>query len=47
MVLVIAVRRTEQDLQAAINEQLDQLVSSGRIAEIVAKYGVPFLPPSN
>ena len=45
--LVIAVRRTEQDLQAAINEQLDQLVSSGRIAEIVAKYGVPFLPPSN
>ena len=45
--LVIAVRRTEQDLQAAINEQLDQLVASGRIAEIVAKYGVPFLPPSN
>ena len=45
--LVIAVRRTEQDLQAAINEQLEQLVSSGRIAEIVAKYGVPFLPPSN
>ena len=45
--LVIAVRRTEQDLQAAINEQLDKLVASGRIAEIVAKYGVPFLPPSN
>ena len=45
--LVIAVRRTEQDLQAAINEQLEQLVASGRIAEIVAKYGVPFLPPSN
>ena len=44
--LVIAVRRTEQDLQAAINEQLEQLVASGRIAEIVAKYGVPFLPPS-
>ena len=45
--LVIAVRRTEQDLQAAINEQLDKLVASGRIAEIVGKYGVPFLPPSN
>lgn len=45
--LVIAVRRTEQDLQAAINEQLENLVASGRIAEIVAKYGVPFLPPSN
>ena len=45
--LVIAVRRTEQDLQAAINEQLEQLVASGRIAEIVANYGVPFLPPSN
>ena len=45
--LVIAVRRTEMDLQAAINEQLEQLVASGRIAEIVAKYGVPFLPPSN
>ena len=45
--LVIAVRRTEQDLQAAINEQLEKLVASGRIAEIVAKYGVPFLPPSN
>ena len=45
--LVIAVRRTEQDLKAAINEQLDRLVTSGRIAEIVAKYGVPFLPPSN
>jgi len=45
--LVIAVRRTEQDLQAAINEQLEQLVASGRIAEIVTKYGVPFLPPSN
>ena len=45
--LVIAVRRTEQDLRAAINEQLEQLVASGRIAEIVAKYGVPFLPPSN
>lgn len=45
--LVIAVRRTEQDLQAAINEQLEKLVAGGRIAEIVAKYGVPFLPPSN
>ena len=45
--LVIAVRRTEQDLQAAINEQLEKLVANGRIAEIVAKYGVPFLPPSN
>ena len=45
--LVIAVRRTEQDLKAAINEQLDKLVASGRIAEIVNKYGVPFLPPSN
>lgn len=45
--LVIAVRRTEQDLKAAINEQLEKLVASGRIAEIVAKYGVPFLPPSN
>lgn len=45
--LVIAVRRTEQDLKAAINKQLEKLVSSGRIAEIVAKYGVPFLPPSN
>ena len=45
--LVIAVRRTEQDLQAAINEQLEQLVASGRVAEIVTKYGVPFLPPSN
>lgn len=45
--LVIAVRRTERDLQAAINEQLEKLVTSGRIAEIVAKYGVPFLPPSN
>lgn len=45
--LVIAVRRTEHDLQAAINEQLDKLVASGRIAEIVANYGVPFLPPSN
>ena len=45
--LVIAVRRTEKDLQAAINEQLEQLVASGRIAEIVTKYGVPFLPPSN
>ena len=45
--LVIAVRRTEQDLQAAINEQLAKLVASGRIAEIVTKYGVPFLPPSN
>lgn len=45
--LVIAVRRTEQDLKAAINEQLGRLVASGRIAEIVAKYGVPFLPPSN
>ena len=44
--LVIAVRRTEQDLQTAINEQLEKLVASGRIAEIVAKYGVPFLPPS-
>ena len=45
--LVIAVRRTEQDLKAAINEQLEKMVASGRIAEIVAKYGVPFLPPSN
>ena len=45
--LVIAVRRTEQDLKAAINEQLEKLAASGRIAEIVAKYGVPFLPPSN
>lgn len=45
--LVIAVRRTEQDLQAAINEQLENLVANGRIAEIVAKYSVPFLPPSN
>lgn len=45
--LVIAVRRMEQDLQAAINEQLEKLVANGRIAEIVAKYGVPFLPPSN
>jgi len=45
--LVIAVRRTERDLKAAINEQLEKLVASGRIAEIVAKYGVPFLPPSN
>ena len=45
--LVIAVRRTEQDLKAAINEQLEKLVANGRIAEIVAKYGVPFLPPSN
>ena len=45
--LVIAVRRTERDLQAAINEQLDKLVASGRIAEIVGNYGVPFLPPSN
>ena len=45
--LVIAVRRTEQDLKAAINEQLEKMAASGRIAEIVAKYGVPFLPPSN
>ena len=45
--LVIAVRRTERDLKAAINEQLEKMVASGRIAEIVAKYGVPFLPPSN
>lgn len=45
--LVIAVRRTEQDLKAAINQELDKLVASGRIAEIVAKYGVPFFSPSN
>ena len=45
--LVIAVRRTEQDLKAAINQELEKLVASGRIAEIVAKYGVPFFPPSN
>lgn len=45
--LVIAVRRTEQDLKEAINEQLEKLAANGRIAEIVAKYGVPFLPPSN
>ena len=45
--LVIVVRRTEQDLKAAINEQLEKLVASGRIAEIVAKYGIPFLSPSN
>ena len=45
--LVIAVRRTEQDLKAAIDEQLEKLVASGRIAEIVNKYGVPFLPPAN
>ena len=45
--LVIVVRRTEQDLKAAINEQIDKLVANGRIAEIVAKYGIPFLSPSN
>ncbi len=45
--LVIVVRRTEQDLKAAINEQIEKLVASGRIAEIVAKYGIPFLSPSN
>ena len=45
--LVIAVRRTEQDLKTVINEQIEKLVASGRIAEIVNRYGVPFLPPSD
>ncbi len=45
--LVIAVRRAEQDLKTAINQELAKLVASGHIAEIVAKYGVPFFPPFN
>jgi polar amino acid transport system substrate-binding protein len=43
--LVIAVRQQDQDLKAAIDQQLERLRRGGRIEEIVSKYGLPFYPP--
>lgn len=39
------VRKQDKSLLAFINEGLDGLLESGKIKEIVERYGVPFFPP--
>lgn len=40
-----AVRKQDKSLVQFINEGIDALLESGRVKEIVEKYGVPFYPP--
>lgn len=41
------VRKEEKPLLRFINEGIDELLSTGKIKEIVERYGVPFYPPFN
>jgi ABC-type amino acid transport substrate-binding protein len=41
------VRKEEKPLLRFINEGIDELLSSGKVKDIVERYGVPFYPPFN
>jgi ABC-type amino acid transport substrate-binding protein len=43
--LKFVVRKSDAALMKFINEGIGELLSSGRIKEIVERYGVPFYPP--
>jgi polar amino acid transport system substrate-binding protein len=41
----MAVRQDDPPLRRALNGSIRELVANGAVAEIFAKYGVPYLPP--
>jgi ABC-type amino acid transport substrate-binding protein len=40
-----AVRKADKNLLDFVNQSIDQLLSSGKVKQIVESYGVPFYPP--
>lgn len=44
--LAIGVRKTDADLRQALDQGVDTLRRSGRLAEILARHGVPLLTPA-